>query len=315
MPDDAPSLLSRWKGRRVLVLGATGFLGRHLVERLASLGAHPEAWGRARCDLTLGEPDLSGACYDDIFYLATYQGGGTFAARRQGEICSVNIRMALNALAAWQGRQPQARFISVGSSCAYPTRPHPMGEADFWEGGLHESVVGHGTAKRVLQATQAMLRRDHGLEASHYVLSTLVGEHDCYDAERAHVAAALIARIVAARRSDAPEVEIWGDGRQVREFLHVGDQVTRLLLAAMAAPSDLLNIGAGRGTTIRELAEAIARAAGYPGRLFFNPERFVGNPYKVLSSEEADRRLPPHSRLSLDQMMERTVTWYMSSVI
>lgn len=306
----ADQVLQAWAGLRVLVLGGTGFLGHHLVQRLQDLGAAVTAWGRANCDLVVQEPHFGEQHYDYIFFLAAFQGGGTFAADKQADIYRINSAMTLHALETWRKQQPRAKFISVGSSCAYPTMARPMTEEDFWAGDLHESVIGYGFAKRTLQIVQQMYQCQYGLCASHFILSTLFGEYDRFDSDRAHVVAALIARFVAGQRDELDKVEIWGNGSQIREFFYVGGQVTRLLLASLLVESDLLNIGSGQATTIRELAETIAIVCGFEGELFFNPARYAGNPYKVLDSSAAQHILPTHPVLTLEEALRRTVAWY-----
>lgn len=300
--------LEGFKGARVLVAGASGFVGRHLVSALAERGATVVGWGRRDHDLAIARPVLTDT-WDYIFHLAAWQGGGTYAASRQADIATVNLAIIENLLAAWRSSAPRARFISLGSSCAYPSSLHAMTEDEFWNGPLHASVNGFGFAKRALQALQQMVRHQDGLRAAYLVPSTMFGEHD-HQGERAHVVSALISRFIDARRNHAPEVEVWGDGSQIREFLYVGDQVRRILSAALLVDTDVLNIGSGEATSIADLAHAIARATGYEGKVRFNADRFVGNPYKVLSVAAADAVLPTMARLSLDEALRRTAASY-----
>jgi nucleoside-diphosphate-sugar epimerase len=107
---------------------------------------------------------------------------------------------------------------------------------------------------------------------------------------------------------------VWGDGTQERELIYVDDQVDGILIAAEKA-NGLINLGTGIKTTIRTLAEEIASAAGYVGKIVYDTTRFVGIKTKVLKIDRARGLLDWNPKTSIRDGIKKTVDWYNSNLL
>ena len=216
-------------------------------------------------------------------------------------------------LEAWKKYQPQARFVAMGSTCQYPAKDI-LYEEDYMSGPLHPSVETYGLTRCVLTQGVKAYKQQHGLKGTTTVLATLYGPGDSFDLSKSHVVSSLIRKFVEAHKNHSPEVEIWGDGTQMRELIFVEDQVIGILLCA-DSDRDIINVGSGEfgEITIRHLAEVIKELIGFEGKLQYNSERFVGVLRKRLN---IDKAIAEHQWTHIEPMtslrdgLQKTIEWY-----
>ena len=142
-----------------IVLGADGFLGRNLTEHLRARGWPVHPVGRSAGDFTdfavvdrvFREAPKAGR----ILHAITKQRTGAIQYDIQGELLRDNSRIHLNVLDAWRAHQPQAKLVTLGSSCVYPESPKPVPEEAFRSGPPHPSVRGYALAKETLEIGRA----------------------------------------------------------------------------------------------------------------------------------------------------------------
>jgi GDP-L-fucose synthase len=289
-------------------------VGSHLREELDRRGIACAFFTQAQHDLTcLEESQAVFRAYRDatlVVHLASFQAAGDFPARFPGDQLDVNHRIHLNVLRSWKEHLPHARLVAVGSSCVYPGSATHLVEERVLDGAIHGSVYAYAATKRALLVGIQAYNDQYGLNGSYLIPPTLFGERDDFHPDTAHVVGALIGRIVRATREGSPSVEIWGDGTQVREFLYVKDFVAALLHIAVRCERDVLNVGPGRGTSIRELAETIRDAAGYRGTLVFNPQRYTGIQEKVLDTGKLAQKYGWTPTYDLGPGIAQTARWY-----
>jgi GDP-L-fucose synthase len=305
---------SHWKDKRVLITGGTGFIGTALSKRLYLLGATVKAIGSRNCNLE-NQTDVDSYFkwqpkQDYIFHMAAWTRPGDFCLYHSAEQFNKNMLMHVNVLKAWKKYHDKAKFIGIGASCSYPGNLYELKEIDYWNGNPHESLHSYAMTKRMLFAGQSAYNRQYGLKSIHPVFATLYGPHDYFDNERSHCVSALIARFGHAVSNNEPEVIVWGDGYQEREFIHIDDQIDALLLAAEKYDDGLINLGSGYPTTIKELAKTIAEAYGYTGKIVYDPTKFVGIKRKVLNIDLAKKTLGWFPKISLKDGIQNTVNWY-----
>jgi GDP-L-fucose synthase len=299
---------------KVLITGGTGFVGTHVREALDVAGVPYAHFARSEYDLARpGDADAVFQRHRDaglVLHLACFQAAGDFPARFPADLFHVNHLIHANVLRAWKEHAPQARLIAVGSSCAYPGQATHLAEDRLLDGAIHGSVYAYAATKRALLVGLQAYGDQYGLDGTYVIPPTLFGEHDDFHADTAHVVGALVGRFVQAVRENAPSVEIWGDGTQVREFLYVKDFVRALLDLAGRCRRDVVNLGPGQGTSIRALAEMIRDAAGYRGALAFNPQRYAGIQEKVLDTRRLREKYGIAPPADLRPGLERTARWY-----
>jgi len=298
---------------KILITGGTGFVGKHLQEELKERQIPYLVFAKRDYDLTVKEQAEAVFSANSqvglIIHLASFQAAGDFPAKHPAEQFHLNNLIHTNVLEAWRKFAPQAKMVAVGSSCGYPSRETTLTEDKFLDGNIHGSVYSYAFTKRLLYTGVRAYNDQYGLNGSYLIPPTLFGEYDDFNVETAHVCGALIAKFVRAVREDLPEVEIWGDGTQIREFMYVKDFVRALLYLAEKCNQDIVNVGPGEGVSIKDLSHLIRNASGYNGRLFFNPDRYVGVKEKFLNADRLQEKYNLKISNDLSQGMERTVSW------
>ena len=298
---------------KVLITGGTGFVGRHLQEELSQKGIEHCAFSSHEYDLTVKEQAealfAANRDADVVVHLASYQAAGDFPANHPAEQFHINSLLHIHVLAAWRTFLPRAKLFAIGTSCAYPS-DSALTEDNFMNGAVHGSVYSYAFTKRLLFKGIKAYNDQYGLNGSYLIPPTLFGEYDDFHIDTAHVPGALTAKFVQAVREGMPEVEVWGDGAQVREFLYVKDFVCTLVQLIPLCDREILNVGPGRGTSIKDLAYAIGKAAGFTGRIFFNSNRYVGVKEKVMDAGKLARQYGIKVTGDLSDGIARTVEWY-----
>jgi GDP-L-fucose synthase len=304
------------KGKKFLVTGGTGFLGKNLVKYITEhegvvdyFGSNYDLSNQSEAERAFTEFNKE---YDYIIHAAVLQGAGDWPLHHKAEQFDTNCRIHSNTLLCWKKYQPQARFIGIGSSCSYPGNIQVLSETDYWDGPMHESVDVYGLTKKVMTTGIDAYKDQYGLKGTTVVFATLYGPHDSFDKEKAHVVSALVRKFVEAKDNNLPEVEVWGDGTQTRELIYIEDQI-KALLSVIDYDGDLINIGTGSTTTIRDLAETIKVLVGYDGNIFYNTNRFVGVKHKVLNISLAKEKFGWMDTIkpdTLENNLRKTIDWY-----
>ena len=298
---------------KVLVTGGTGFAGQHLQEELKKRGIPFFAFGKRQFDLTRWEQAETvfkkNSDADLILHLASFQAAGEFPAKHTAEQFFINSLIHNHTLEAWRKFIPQAKFVGMGASCAYPSSAQAMTEDKIFDGAIHGSVYAYGSTKRLLYTGILAYSDQFKLNGNYVVPAAMFGEYDDFDEATAHVPGALVSRFVRAVKMNLPSVEIWGDGSQVRDFMDVKDFARGLLDLAPKMERDIVNLVSGRGTTIRELASAISEAAGFRGKTVFNANRYTGAKEKFLDATKLRTKYSIQMNADLTPGLRRTVAW------
>jgi GDP-L-fucose synthase len=252
---------------------------------------------------------------DVVIHLAARVGGIGFNRRNPAPLAYDNLIMGANVFEACR-QAGVAKLVAACSVCAYPKiTPVPFKEDDLWSGYPEESNAPYGIAKKMLIVLSDSYRRQYGFDSCAPVLANVYGPGDNYDLEDSHVIAAMVRKYVEATERDEPEVVLWGTGKPSREFLYVDDAARALVLAAERYDSsDPVNIGTGRETRIRDLAETIERLAGYGGRTVWDSSRPDGQPTRHLDVSRARERIGFEAEMELEEGLRRTVESFRASL-
>lgn len=302
-----------YKGKKFLVTGGTGFLGKGLVEVLSEAGCEVTSVGSRECDLRDSEQviDLMAKRYEVVIHAAAVQGGLEFILSKPTEIFVDNQTIHTNLIKACKEFPPK-KLIGIGTSCSYPGNYSDLREENFWNGPLEESVLSYGYTKKSLFVGQYALYREIHLPGAHVVLNNLYGPGDHFEPTQAHVIAALIDKFYRAKMANAA-VCIWGDGSAEREFLFVDDAVEGVIRTIMSINQgfELLNIAHGRATKIRELVGTIARVFDYH-HISYDTSKPTGARLKSLNSERCVAVLGWKPETELEDGIRKTVDWYLA---
>ncbi|MEM1447217.1 MAG: GDP-L-fucose synthase [Planctomycetota bacterium] len=301
---------------RVLVTGGHGFLGTQLCQSLRERGvAEDRLFAPTHAEVELTDEGQVAKMYaelkpDVIFHLAAEVGGIGANQAHPGRFFYANFAMGIHLIE--QARiHGLKKFVHCGTVCAYPENAErPFTEDQFWNGFPAPITAPYGIAKLSLGTMLDGYRREYGLGSCMLIPVNLYGPGDNFDLETAHVMPALIRKFIHAIDRGEATVSVWGSGQATREFLYVTDAADGLIHAADRVDDTVpINLGSGRETPIRELAELIADATGFAGEIVWDHDRPDGQPRRCLSMERAHEKLGWAAQVALEDGVRQTVDW------
>jgi GDP-L-fucose synthase len=212
---------------------------------------------------------------------------------------------------AW--RAGVAKFVSVGTVCAYPKfTPVPFREEDLWQGYPEDTNAPYGMAKKMLLVQGDAYRRQYGFNSIFVLPANLYGPGDNFDPDSSHVIPALIRKCVDAVAAGADSIEVWGDGTATRDFLYVTDAADALVAAAEHYhAAEPVNIGSGREISIAELAHEIAECVGFHGTIRWDGSRPNGQPRRQLDCQRAESLFGFRAQTGFRDGLRRTIDSYL----
>ena len=302
-------------GRRVMVTGGGGFLGRAVVEQVHAAGA-AEVFVPRSASFDLRTVDgidaaLSDGQPDTVIHLAAVVGGIGANRENPGRFFYENAVMGIELMerARLAG---VAKFVQIGTVCSYPKfTPVPFREDDLWGGYPEETNAPYGLAKKMLLVQGQAYREQYGFDVVHLIPVNLYGPGDNFDPASSHVIPALIKKCVDAVEAGDDHIDVWGTGSASREFLFVEDAARGIVLATERYDgAEPVNLGVGAEITIRELVTLIARLTGFQGEIRWDPTKPDGQPRRALDTSRARERFAFEARTSFEDGLRRTIAWY-----
>jgi GDP-L-fucose synthase len=301
-----------WRGTSVAVTGGGGFLGKPTVRLLEEVGADVRVIRSADHDLVdpaAAADAVAGA--EVVFHLAARVGGIGFNRANPGPLAYDNLMMGSNVFEACR-RAGVRKLVAACSVCAYPMdTPVPFREDTIWDGYPEPSNAPYGLAKKMLLVLSDAYRRQYGFDSCAPVIANLYGPDDNFDLNDSHVIAAMVRKFCEAADVGAGQVTLWGSGEPSREFLYVDDAARGLLACAERLDtSEPVNLGTGRETKIRDLAEQISSSAGFEGEIAWDSSMPDGQLRRRLDVSRAKELMGFEAETPLEQGLEETVSWF-----
>ena len=277
---------------KIFVAGHKGLVGSAIVRHLEAEGfTNIITADRTQCDLTnlnavktlfmLEQPEY-------VFLAAAKVGGIGGNSDYPADFIYENLMIQSNVIsvAAETGVE---KLLFLGSSCIYPKfAKQPITEDQLLTGALEGSNDAYAIAKIAgIKMCQAY-RKQYGFNAIAVMPTNLYGPNDNFDINYGHVLPSLLAKFDGSlEKSEHWVVKLWGDGTAKREFLHVDDLASALLICMERYDSDeIINIGTGEDVTIKELAEMIVEVTGYENDYEWDTSKPNGTPRKVLNVDK-----------------------------
>jgi len=308
----------------ILVTGANGFLGHHVVKALEEYRNGGTSGARRGIKiLTPGRDELNLMFASEVenylwthmptivIHLAAQCGGIGINREKPGEFLLNNLTMTTNLIEECKLHGRIKKFVGLGTVCSYPKHTQvPFKEEDLYNGYPEETNAPYGIAKRVQLEMLKAYRAQYGLNGIFLIPVNMAGEWDNFKDESSHVIPAMLKKFHQAKLGGASSVTLWGDGSASREFLYAGDCADAILRATLLYDSsEPVNIGTGREVTILELAEKIKRVVGYEGAIVWDKTKPNGQPRRCLDVSRARSGFGFTAQTSLDVMLDRSYKW------
>jgi GDP-D-mannose 3',5'-epimerase len=320
------------KNDLVLVTGAGGFIGGHLIGELRRLGytrlravdVKPlEQWYQVFPEVDTQRLDLRDrqACLAaakdarEIYNLACDMGGMGFIETHKAE-CMISVLINTHMLMAARDVKAE-RFFYSSSACVYAadkqTRPDvaPLQESDAYPAMPED---GYGWEKLFSERMCRHFREDFGLETRIARYHNVYGPNGTYEGGREKAPAAMCRKVIAAQLSGAEEIEVWGDGEQTRSFMYIDDCLhgTRALMASEVR--EPLNIGSDELVTINQLLDIVEVIAGKTVRRRYKLDAPKGVRGRCSENTLIKQKLGWAPSVRLRDGMEKTYRWILQEM-
>ncbi|HEY1832719.1 MAG TPA: GDP-L-fucose synthase [Acidimicrobiales bacterium] len=306
IPKDAP----------IFVAGHTGLVGSAVVRKLRAEG-YDNLLSARRDQLDLRDQAAVNYWFkanrpEYVFLVAGTVGGIMANSTRPAEFLYDNMMIHATVVHAAH-LFDTTKLLYLGSSCIYPREAHqPIDEAQLLQGPLEPTNEYYAIAKIAGIKLCQSYRQQHGCNFISAMPTNLYGPYDNFDLTSSHVLPALMRKFHDAKLAGLTQVEIWGTGSPMREFLHADDLADAcLFLMENYSDAQHVNVGTGIDITIRELAETMRTVVHPDAELVFDTSKPDGMPRKVLDVTKL-QALGWSPRIEFGDGVRTTYEWFLS---
>jgi GDP-L-fucose synthase len=300
---------------RVAILGGTGFAGsnvrRCLEENDVEVGIFSRTTGCDLLDLPTAWQKIDAFHPNFIVNCAALVGSINYVTDFAADVVDVNMRIILNTYKIAQQLR-QVVVINPIANCGYPGVMDHYEESGLWDGPIHPSVLSFGSTRRMMQVLSKCYFEQYGVRSTNLIVPNMYGPFDSTNPNKTHALNALIIKFVKAVKYGQPEIEIWGTGKPIREWLYVRD-LANIVLQTISRNElflDPVNIAQNRGETVIELVDIIKEKVNFGGKLFFNTKYQDGSPKKVMNDRLFRQKFPDFTFTSLESGIRETIQYY-----
>ena len=304
--------------RRILLTGATGFLGRHTLPVLQAAYGTENVFAVSSKDADLMyrenvESLFASTQPDVVVHYAAYSAGIAANKAYPADFYYRNTILTAHLfdVAAKYGVN---KLVYTMGGCSYPAKAtSPIDEGQLWNGYPQEESAGYSTAKMMGTVASRSYRTQYGLNSIVLIPGNLYGEYDNFSRLDSHVVPAMVRRYYEAVQSGASEVLMWGTGAPQRDFVYAGD-VARMLpfFIEHYDSSEPVNISTGAAVSIKTLAEIIARHVNFTGKIRWDTTKPDGQMVKIFANDRL-KSLGLSCDTPLEKGLDKTIQWFASN--
>ncbi len=315
--------------KRILVTGAGGFIGHHLVKFLKEQGfwvrgvdiKYPEyettfADEFLMLDLRKFDNCLASMIeIDHVYALAADMGGMGYIETHKGEIIKNNTLINMHTIEAAKLNHVE-KYLYTSSACVYPgykqniTDIAPLKEEDAYPADPED---GYGWEKLYIERVCRHYQEDFGLDTRVVRFHNIFGPLGTYDGGREKSPAAICRKIALAGNDD--EIEVWGDGQQTRSYCYIDDCVDGIYRLMQSDFSNPLNLGQDRMITINELVDIVAAIAQKTIRKRYDLTQPQGVRGRNSDNTLLRKTLEWEPQISLEEGLEKTYHWICEELV
>ena len=306
---------------KILVTGASGLIGSNLVESLQKEGHDVRATYRTNIEnISDGVEWVKGDLLDFnfcrditkdvdiVFHCAANTSGAHVMSSTPLVHVTPNVVMNSQLMEASYEAKVK-KFIFMSSSVVYPyTAEKPNHEEEFIFGDIYEKYFAVGWMKRYTEKLCEMYSKVLSPSMQCIVLrpANIYGANDKFD-NRSHVLPATIMKVV----NKQNPIEVWGDGKDIRDFIHIDDFVRACMVVMDKVDSyDIFNIGSGVGKSVNDILFTCMELEGYDTDVTYNSDKPSMIPIRLLDVSKAKDKLGFETEISLREGLKKTIKWY-----
>jgi GDP-L-fucose synthase len=302
---------------KILIPGASGFAGRNVCKifdenKIPYIGFSSEEMDLL--DPASIKPQLEELKPDYIINCAAHVGSLNYVSQHAADIITENSRMILNLYEAVAALAKKPILIHPIANCAYPATSKTFVEEELWNGQLHRSVMAYGASRRLLLYTGECYGWQHNIKSIYLLVPNMYGPFDSTDPNKAHALNALVSKFVKAEKENIEEIEIWGTGVAIREWLYaedfgkiVLDIIKNKKTTGFAEP---VNIAQNTGLSVKELVEIINGYFNNKFSIRWNEAMPDGAPRKVMDDRKFRKTIPDFKFMDLNLGIRQTIEYY-----
>jgi GDP-L-fucose synthase len=278
----------------VLVTGASGMLGQHLVPMLENKGHVVLAPSREDVDLTdagATSTYIQSNTIDAVVHCAAFVAGIASSKASKHHSFDANVSMGMNLIRSCLDNGIST-LLNVGSATVYPSdAPQPLSEASLGQGAFEGPIEGYALSKYVVYRACAMANEQYDVAFKTILPCNLFGPYDNFSLETGHMLPAILHRMHQAKEQDNASIVIWGDGSAKREFLYAPDLADFICfsLENFEALPEVMNVGSGVEISVKEMHQHMAKIMGYSGELKHDLDKPVGRLRRYLDLHHQQR--------------------------
>lgn len=305
---------------KVALLGATGFVGKNIGAVLTENNIHFAPASR-KTGVDLRDVKKSIDFFekekpDIIINCAAHVGSLNYVSIQAGDVITDNCRMIISMYEAISKSCPNALVINPIANCAYPANAEIFVENNWWNGHLHRSVLSYGATKRLLWAVAECFEMQYAIRSIHLLVPNMYGPFDSSDPNKAHALNALISKFVKAAESGEKNIEVWGTGIAIREWLYAKD-FGNIVLQIIKNPdlvglSEPINIAQNFGLSVKELVNVIKPYFKDKVEVRWNAAMPDGMNKKVMDDTKFKKVFPNFKFTPLQDGIHNTIEYYKS---
>lgn len=299
---------------KILITGANGFLGKHLMSILENKNIKFYASSSKKYDLTMPKQAL--ALFKKIkptivFSLAAKVGGILANKKYKADFYKVNSLINTYTFEMCKKFKVK-KLINVGAGCGYPLKlKEPLKEEEIWDGFPQIESAPYSLTKKMILMQSVAYKEQYNLNSITLIPSNLYGEYDNFNLEESHVIPALVRKFYEAKNF-GKKLQVWGNSKVSRDFIHANDVAKALILAAENYNNTLpLNICQGEQSQIGEIVKMLKEISGYKSKIIWQKNKPTGQRSRNMSQVNQKKFLSKwKAKIKIYQGLEQTYKWF-----
>lgn len=303
---------------KFIITGGDGFLGKHVVNYFIKNNVPQEniyVPKSSNYDLR-NEDDVKKLLKKNyiIIHLASNVGGLGKGLNKDADYFYDNAIMSLNLFKI--GRDVGVKkIVGIGTILQYPDDISiPFKEKQIFDGYPSDLTDPYASGKNIMVKASNFFRSQYNFNSMVLILPNLYGPGDDFNPKSSHVVPSLIFKVNKAKIHNQNSIKVWGDGKSSRDFLYVKDAAEGIFLATKFGKNlNLLNIGSGKITTIKDLTEKICKLMNFNGKIVWEVKKEINNKNNQLDISLAKKNINFVSKTKLIDGLKETINSYLKN--